>query len=127
MTGLELLRAALGVALALLLVLGLAAGFIWLLRRLQDRQAGSRSVDPQSRITFVRALPLGPRERAVLVDVEGERLLLGVSAGGVSLLARWPRGLRANPADAPDLGDEARLAASSAGPTMPEPRRIGMP
>jgi flagellar protein FliO/FliZ len=40
---------------------------------------------------FVRALPVGTRERVVLLDHAGERWMLGVTAGGISLLARWPQ------------------------------------
>jgi flagellar protein FliO/FliZ len=41
-------------------------------------------------LRFVRALPVGPKERVVLMDHRGERWMLGVTAGGISLLARWP-------------------------------------
>jgi flagellar protein FliO/FliZ len=47
---------------------------------------------------FVRALPVGTRERVVLLDHAGERWMLGVTAGGISLLARWPQ-----PGTAPNL------------------------
>lgn len=93
MNGPDMLRALLGVMLALALVLALAFAFIWILRRLQDRQAGRDGSGPggqQATLHFVRALPLGPRERAVLIDVQGERLLLGVAQERVSLLARYP-------------------------------------
>ncbi|KQY85471.1 flagellar biosynthetic protein FliO [Pelomonas sp. Root1444] len=42
-------------------------------------------------LRFVRALPVGTRERVVLMDHAGERWMLGVTAGGISLLARWPQ------------------------------------
>jgi flagellar protein FliO/FliZ len=76
------------VLLALLLVLALAFGFIRALAWWQARSAAGSG--DGSAIRFVRAMPLGPRERAVLLDVEGERFLLGVAAGAVTLLARWP-------------------------------------
>lgn len=73
---------------ALALVLALA----WLsLRVLRNRLPGtaSRGGDDAA-LRFVRALPLGPRERVVLVEHRGEQLMLGVTAGGISLLGRWP-------------------------------------
>jgi flagellar protein FliO/FliZ len=47
--------------------------------------------DPGEVLRFVRALPVGTRERVVLLDHAGERWMLGVTAGGISLLARWPQ------------------------------------
>ena len=41
-------------------------------------------------LRFVRALPVGTRERVVLVEHRGQRWLLGVTAGGISTIAHWP-------------------------------------
>jgi flagellar protein FliO/FliZ len=41
-------------------------------------------------LRFVRALPVGPRERVVVVQYRGEEWVLGVTAGGISLLGRAP-------------------------------------
>lgn len=76
--------------IALVIVLGLAWGFIWLLRKWQDQQSGMGSRNPGQSIIFHRSLPLGQRERVTMISVQGEVLLLGVTAGGISLLARWP-------------------------------------
>jgi flagellar protein FliO/FliZ len=66
-------------------------GTIWLLKKLQDRQLGINEGDEdRGQIRFIRAMPLGQRERVALIELDGERLLLGVTAGGISLLARWP-------------------------------------
>lgn len=87
------LSSILAVVLSLALVLGLAWGAIWLLKKLQDRQLG---VDGETadigNIRFLRSLPLGQRERVALIEVNGERLLLGITAGGISLLARYDKG-----------------------------------
>lgn len=81
----------LAVILSLGLVLGLAWGAIWLLKKVQDRQLGLDKNNPgRGDIRFVRSLPLGQRERVALIELDGERMLLGVTAGGISLLARWP-------------------------------------
>jgi flagellar protein FliO/FliZ len=89
MTGGIAATSVLGVALALVVVLALAWGSIRLLKAWQDRQAAMPGLAGPP-LRFVRALPLGQRERVVLMEAEGERLLLGVTPGGISLLARWP-------------------------------------
>ncbi len=79
------------IVIALALVLGLAWGAIWVLKKLQDRQLGITEGDEdRGNIRFIRAMPLGQRERVTLIEIDGERMLLGVTAGGISLLARWP-------------------------------------
>lgn len=80
----------LAIVLALVVVLGLAWGVIWLLRKLQDRQL-QQDFEGGAGLTmrFIRALPLGPRERLVLVEVGGEQLLVGVTGGFITLIARW--------------------------------------
>jgi len=84
--------------LALTFVLGLA----WVaLRLLRARLQGPR--DPKAAagndaLRFVRALPLGPRERIVIVEHRGARWMLGVTAGGISTIAHWPQaGAEATP------------------------------
>lgn len=95
------LSSILSVVLALAFVLGLAWGVIWLLRRMQDRQLGVAEGDGDNRpLRFLRALPLGQRERIVLVEAGDETLLLGITAGGISLLARWPKGHAPGSSDA---------------------------
>jgi flagellar protein FliO/FliZ len=81
------------VVISLALVLGLAWGAIWLLKKLQDRQLGVGSEgNDVGNIRFLRSLPLGQRERVALIEINGERLLLGITAGGISLLARYDKG-----------------------------------
>jgi flagellar protein FliO/FliZ len=81
----------LAVILALAVVLGLAWVAIRLLRRWNDHfQGGGEGNDPP--IRFLRAMAVGQRERIALVEVRGEVMLVGVTAGGISLLARWPDG-----------------------------------
>ena len=72
--------------LALAVVCALAFVCLAGLRRLQDGASGDT---PQtSGLRFVRALPLGPRELLVVVEWRGELLLLGVTAGGITVLDR---------------------------------------
>jgi flagellar protein FliO/FliZ len=72
---------------ALALVLALA----WFsLRAMRNRLPGAGTNGNDGALRFLRALPVGPRERVVLVEHRGEQLMLGVTAGGISLLGRWP-------------------------------------
>lgn len=74
---------------ALAFVLLLAWVLIRGWRRLQNL-GGRGPADDGQALRFVRALPVGARERVVLLDHAGERWMLGVTAGGISVLARWP-------------------------------------
>jgi len=72
---------ALRVMLALMLVLAAVFAAAWLMRRL--RLVGNAD---GSQLTILGQVSLGARERAVLLRVGQERLLLGVAAGSVRLL-----------------------------------------
>jgi flagellar protein FliO/FliZ len=79
---------------SMLLALALVLGLAWIvLRLLRSRLQGPR--DPKAAgdeaLRFVRALPVGTRERVVIVEHRGARWMLGVSAGGISTIAHWPR------------------------------------
>lgn len=79
----------LGMIIALAIVLGLAWVSLRFLRKWQDRGLGVRPGEPERSLRFVRALPVGQRERLMLVEAEGELMLIGVSAGSVTLLRNW--------------------------------------
>jgi flagellar protein FliO/FliZ len=66
--------------LGLVVVLGLMAGAVWLLRRYTPLQRGDGA------LKIVGGLALGTRERLVLVETGGVRLLLGVMPGQVKKL-----------------------------------------
>lgn len=74
---------------ALAFVLALAWVLLRGWRRLQG-MSGAGGTTEADALRFVRALPVGSRERVVLLDHAGERWMLGVTAGGITLLARWP-------------------------------------
>ncbi|RSV35155.1 flagellar biosynthetic protein FliO [Sphingomonas sp. ABOLE] len=83
----------LATVVALALVLGMAWGVIWLLKKLRDRQLGvAANGESDAPIRFLRSMQLGQRERVVLIEARGETMLVGVTAGSVTLLARWPEG-----------------------------------
>lgn len=79
----------LGTIIALAVVLGLAWVSLRALRRWQDRGLGGPNGVGERQIRFVRALPVGQRERLVLVEAEGELMLVGVTSGSISLLRNW--------------------------------------
>lgn len=66
---------------------------------------GTRGAAPLPALRVLRALPVGARERVVLVEHGGERWLLGVTAGGISTVAHWPAGPDAAEAGAPVSAD----------------------
>ncbi len=71
----------LSVTLALLGVLAVIFALAWLARRMRtfgDRTAGALEV--------LANMPLGPKERAVLLRVGGAQILLGVAPGRVNTL-----------------------------------------
>jgi len=96
--------------LSMLLALGVVLALAWvglrLLRnRLQPRATAAGGVDDALR--FVRALPVGPKERVVIVEHRGARWMLGVTAGGINTIAQWPAGADASSRPSPLPGDNA--------------------
>ncbi len=66
-------------ALGLVFVLGVIFLLAWLMRRVTGIQGAKQH------IKILSAINVGTRERAVLVEVAGEQLLLGVASGQVNL------------------------------------------
>jgi flagellar protein FliO/FliZ len=90
MTAGTVISSILAIVLALGFVLALAWGTIFLLKKWQDRQMGASDADGADwSIRFLRAMPLGQRERVALIEVRGETLLIGITAGSMTLLSRW--------------------------------------
>nr|WP_101927603.1 MULTISPECIES: flagellar biosynthetic protein FliO [Luteimonas] len=88
-----------GAFIALLLVLGLILGMAWLLKRMPG--SGFRQADG---LRVVASIPLGAKERAAVVQVGDEQLLLGIGPGGVRTLHVLPQPLRApEPVQLPSL------------------------
>jgi flagellar protein FliO/FliZ len=73
------------VTFALLLVLAAVFGVAWMLKRLRAATgAGANGIEVLAQTS------LGAKERAVIVRVGDERLLLGVASGQVTLLKTLP-------------------------------------
>lgn len=106
----------LGTVIALGIVLGLAWVCLKFLRQWQDRGLGARPGEPDRQLRFVRALAVGQRERLMLVEAEGELMLIGVAQGSVTLLRNWGDGA----ADAPT----GPVATAPIRPDLPPPERF---
>jgi flagellar protein FliO/FliZ len=78
------------------LLVGLAAGGMWLWRRLRPGPVGRRGT-----IQIEDTRPLGNRQFLVVASCDGRRFLLGVAAGGIQLLS---------PLDSHDDLDDANKA-----------------
>lgn len=77
--------------LALVVVIAVAWFALRLLRdRLQPRAKSGPDGSVDDALRFVRALPVGAKERVVIVEHRGARWMLGVTAGGISTIAHWP-------------------------------------
>ncbi|MDV3468794.1 flagellar biosynthetic protein FliO [Stenotrophomonas sp. C3(2023)] len=92
----------LGGVVALLAVLALVVGLGWLLKRMP----GS-SFRPADGLKVVASVAVGAKERVVVLEVGGQQLLLGVTAGGISALHTLDQPLP--PPAAPRLPDLKNL------------------
>jgi len=79
--------------LGLVIVLALAVGLSWLLRRHVLPRGGA--------IRVIGGLPLGSRERLLLVEVDEVRLLIGVTSQQIQTLHVFPPALPFTLAPAP--------------------------
>ena len=71
----------LNMVMGLVVVVALILGLAWVLKKY-----GRLPVNNQVEMKVLGGLSLGTREKAVLVQVEGKRLLLGVAPGRVNTL-----------------------------------------
>ncbi len=79
-----------GTAFALVLVVGLIIGLGWIVRRMPGT-----ALRPMEGLRVVTSLPIGQRERAVVVEVDGTQLLLGVTAHSINVLHKLDKPLGA--------------------------------
>ncbi|MGH8052352.1 MAG: flagellar biosynthetic protein FliO [Stenotrophomonas sp.] len=81
-----------GAVFMLLVVLGLIIGLGWVLKRLPGG-----AFRPAEGLKVIASINVGAKERVVVVDVNGQQLLLGVTAGGISALHTLPEPLPQTP------------------------------
>lgn len=73
--------ALLRMGIGLLVVIGLILGCAWMLRR-----AGLGPLRQQRHLREIEALRMGPRHKISLLEIDGTWLVVGVSAGQMTLL-----------------------------------------
>lgn len=88
----------------LLLVLATIAFVAWLLRR-----TNSFTSSANGQMKIIAGLPLGPRERAVLIQVGDKQILVGVTAQHVQTLHVLDTPLDSNSADSNNTSFAERL------------------
>lgn len=76
-------EAVLQLVLVLFFIIALILTLAWLARRTMGAAQGGKHM------RVISGLPLGAREKVVLVEVGKEQMLLGVAPGRVNLLARF--------------------------------------
>jgi flagellar protein FliO/FliZ len=102
------------VTLALLIVLGVLFAAAWGMRRFKlFAQKG------QTALAIVQGVNLGPKERAVLITVQGRKLLLGVAPGCVNLLLELPADMN-EVSPTPPTDDPTNDAAPSNAAAVPD-------
>ena len=90
-------------ALGLLFIIGLIFLLGYLMRRV-----GPLAAQGGQQIRVLSSLPLGPRDRLMLVDVAGKQLLLGASPGRISTLHVFDEPIADLPAQGAATGDFAQ-------------------
>ncbi len=106
----EVIGALIGTAGATLVVLALAWVTLTLIKKAPMMRLRGEGDAPPS---FVHAVPVGQRERVTVVRYREEIFMLGVTPGGISVLARFPEAEASN--DAPIVSSDS--GGMSAGAT----------
>lgn len=89
--------------MGLILVLGCIVLVAWLLKRTSSFHTAANG-----KMKVIAGLPLGTRERAVLVQIGDEQLLLGVTPQQVNLLCKLDKPLPADSSERPDFAGKLR-------------------
>lgn len=76
---------------SLALVIALIMALAWVLRRISGPGGPQRPAG----LRVVSSLPVGPKERVLVIDVGGRQVLVGVTANQISLLHELPEPLPA--------------------------------
>ena len=101
--------------LSFALVIGLLLGLLWTLRRLQG--GGLLARKSAQRLQTLETLSIGPRQKIMLIQVDGQEVLIGVTAQQLTALSPWPMTPSRQPSptrfelpteQAGPLGDSAR-------------------
>jgi flagellar protein FliO/FliZ len=74
--------------LSFALVIALLLGVLWGLRKMQNGNSFLRK--NAQRLQTVESLSIGPRQKIVLIQVDGQDVLIGVTAHQMTALSAWP-------------------------------------
>lgn len=73
---------------SLVLVFALMGLLLWVLRRMQLKL--QTPANGQRQLQLLETLGVGPRQKILLMQVDGQRVLVGVSAQQIQALGQWP-------------------------------------
>ncbi len=68
------------------LVIGLLLALLWTLRKLQNGAVLRKSFQ---RMQLVETLSVGPRQKIILIQVDGREVLVGITAQHMTALSPW--------------------------------------
>jgi flagellar protein FliO/FliZ len=74
--------------LSFVLVIALLLALLWGLRKMQNGNSFLRK--NAQRLRTVESLSIGPRQKIVLIQVDGQDVLIGVTAHQMTALSPWP-------------------------------------
>ena len=75
-------------AFSFALVIALLLAVLWGLRKMQNGNSFLRK--NAQRLQTVESLSIGPRQKIVLIQVDGQDVLIGVTAQQMTALSAWP-------------------------------------
>ena len=75
-------------AVSFALVIGLLLAVLWGLRKLQSGASFLRK--NSQRLQTIESLSVGPRQKILLIQVDGHDVLVGVTAHQMTALSPWP-------------------------------------
>lgn len=70
--------------LSFALVIGLLLALLWSLRKLQNGQGFIKR--PQQRLQMVESLSVAPRQKIALIRLDGQEVLVGITAQSITVL-----------------------------------------
>ncbi len=102
----------LNVTLGLFLIIGLIFGISWFVRRF-----GQGTFTANTHMKIIATMPLGTRERLVLIDAGGQQLLLGITPTQINTLHVFESPIVATPGEANNSEFARKLMAILQRPT----------
>jgi flagellar protein FliO/FliZ len=75
-------------AFSFALVIGLLLALLWTLRKMQNGSVMLRK--KSQRMHTIETLSVGPRQKILLIQVDGQDVLVGVTAHQMTALSPWP-------------------------------------